>query len=116
MIEEFDEYVGRIIETLKKEGIFENTLLIISSDNAPMIKEGYHDGAEENIGSHRPCADLRGAKYSLYEGGTKVPFIVSYPSLVKKFVFGRNIFPIIFSDSNVASIVLRDDIIAINGG
>ena len=84
MIEEFDEYVGRIIETLKKEGIFENTLLIISSDNAPMIKEGYHDGAEENIGSHRPCADLRGAKYSLYEGGTKVPFIVSYPSLVKK--------------------------------
>lgn len=84
VIEEFDNYVGQIIRILKQEGIYENTLLIITSDNAPMIKEGYLDGAEESIGSHRPCAELRGAKYSLYDGGTKVPFVVSWPSQIKK--------------------------------
>lgn len=84
VIEEFDSYVGDIVQTLKEEGLYDNTLLIISSDNAPMVKEGYHDGALEQIGSHRPCGNLRGEKYSLYEGGTKVPFIVSWPSQIKK--------------------------------
>ena len=41
VIEEFDYYVGKIIQTLKETGIYENTIIVLSSDNAPMIKEGY---------------------------------------------------------------------------
>ena len=52
MIEEFDFCVGEIVEALKREGLYENTIIIVSSDNAPMIKEGYNDGALENINGH----------------------------------------------------------------
>ena len=48
-----------------------------------MIKEGYQDGALENINGHNPYGNLRGEKYSLHEGGTKVPFIFSWPAVMK---------------------------------
>ncbi len=83
VIEEFDYYVGQIVETLKQEGIYDNTILIISSDNGPMVKEGYQDGAMEHINGHNPFGNLRGEKYSLHEGGTRVPFIFSWPDRVK---------------------------------
>ncbi|MDL2255753.1 arylsulfatase [Parabacteroides sp. OttesenSCG-928-K15] len=84
VIEQFDYCVAKIIETLKEKGIYENTILIISSDNGPMIKEGYVDGALENINGHDPYGNLRGEKYSLYEGGTRVPFIFSWPEKIKQ--------------------------------
>lgn len=84
VIEEFDFCVGKIVEALKREGLYENTIIIVSSDNAPMIKEGYKDGALENINGHNPYANLRGEKYSLHEGGNKVPFIFSWPEKIKK--------------------------------
>ncbi len=62
VIEEFDYYVGKIIQTLKETGIYENTIIVLSSDNAPMIKEGYQDGALENINGHNPYGNLRGEK------------------------------------------------------
>lgn len=80
MIEELDHYVGLIVAALKEAGIYENTLLIVTSDNGPMIKEGYLDGALENIGTHDPFGGLRGEKYSLYEAGTAVPFVASWPA------------------------------------
>lgn len=83
VIEEFDYYVGKLIKTLKEEGLYENTILIISSDNAPMIKEGYQDGALENLNGHNPFGNLRGEKYSLHEGGNKVPFICTWPAKIK---------------------------------
>ena len=84
VIEEFDFCVGEIVEALKREGLYENTIIIVSSDNAPMIKEGYNDGALENINGHNPYANLRGEKYSLHEGGNKVPFIFSWPGKIKE--------------------------------
>lgn len=84
VIEEFDYYVGELVKTLKEEGLYENTILIITSDNAPMIKEGYDDGAMENINGHNPYGNLRGEKYSLHEGGNKVPFIYSWPRKLKR--------------------------------
>lgn len=84
VIEEFDHCVGRIVEALKREGIYENTIIIVTSDNAPMIKEGYKDGALEHINGHNPYANLRGEKYSLHEGGNKVPFIFSWPAKINK--------------------------------
>ncbi len=83
VIEEFDYCVGELVKTLKQKGIYENTIIIVSSDNGPMIKEGYNDGALENINGHDPFGNLRGQKYSLHEAGTRVPFIFSWPGKVK---------------------------------
>ena len=84
LIEEFDYYIGCLVKELKQQNLFENTIIIVSSDNGPMIKEGYNDGALENINGHDPFNGLRGEKYSLHEGGVRVPFIVSWPAQIKK--------------------------------
>jgi arylsulfatase A-like enzyme len=83
---EFDWSVGQIMETLKKQGIADNTLIILSSDNGPVIDDGYQDQAVELLGDHRPWGDLRGGKYSIFEAGTRVPFIVSWPAKMKQAV------------------------------
>src|SRR5690606_31733108 len=53
------------------------------SDNGPVMDDGYRDGSYTNLGSHRPSGNLREGKYSSYEGGTKVPFIVRWPAKIK---------------------------------
>ncbi|MFI3286583.1 MAG: arylsulfatase [Rikenellaceae bacterium] len=84
VIEEFDYCVGEVVKTLEEQGVLDNTIIVVTSDNGPMVKEGYLDGALEHIGEHDPYAGLRGAKYSLYEGGSRVPFILYWPSQVKE--------------------------------
>ena len=71
---EADWCVGEIIKTLKAEGILENTLIVFSSDNGPVLNDGYNDEAVEKSGNHNPNGPLRGGKYSLLEAGTRVPF------------------------------------------
>jgi arylsulfatase A-like enzyme len=75
VIVEADWAVGEFIKTLKEEGLLENTLIIFSSDNGPVLNDGYYDDAEEKIGDHNPKGPLRGGKYSLFEAGTRVPFV-----------------------------------------
>lgn len=84
VIAEFDWTVGRILETLDRLEIAENTLVILSSDNGPVIDDGYRDEAVERLGNHDPMGGLRGGKYSAFEAGTRVPFIVRWPGKVKK--------------------------------
>lgn len=80
---EFDWTVSEIIRTLEKNNLIENTILIISSDNGPVVDDGYQDRAVELLGDHKPAGVYRGGKYSAFEGGTRVPCIVSYPAKVK---------------------------------
>ena len=80
---QFDWSVGQIVKALKKKGIFENTLIIISSDNGPVIDDGYNDGAVEGLKNHKPWGPFRGGKYSTFEAGTRVPFIVHWPDRVE---------------------------------
>lgn len=80
---QFDWTVGEIMKTLKKQGIAENTLIVLTSDNGPVINDGYLDQAVELLGEHRPWGDMRGGKYSNFEAGTRVPFIVSWPTKIE---------------------------------
>lgn len=79
----FDWCIGRLVQTLKKEGIYDNTMIVISSDNGPVLFDGYWDGSIQRQGDHDASGPWRGGKYSRWEGGTRMPFIVSWPGKVK---------------------------------
>lgn len=79
---ELDWCVGQILDTLDRLSLTNNTLVIFSSDNGPVVDDGYHDGAVEHLGDHRPSGPFRGGKYSAFEGGTRVPMIVRWPNKI----------------------------------
>lgn len=83
-IEQFDWSVGQLLSTLDALGLTENTLIILSSDNGPVVDDGYADRAEELLGDHKPAGPLRGGKYSAFEAGTRIPAIVRWPKEIKK--------------------------------
>jgi len=75
VIVEADWMVGEFIKALEAEGLLENTLIVFSSDNGPVVNDGYYDDSVEKLGNHKPAGVLRGGKYSLFEAGTRVPFV-----------------------------------------
>lgn len=79
---EFDWSVGEVMKTLKKLGLDKNTIIVLSSDNGPVVDDGYKDQAVELLGDHKPAGEFRGGKYSSFEGGTRVPGILSWPGKV----------------------------------
>jgi arylsulfatase A-like enzyme len=80
---EFDGSVGEILKTLDRLGLAQNTLVIFSSDNGPVVDDGYKDQAVELLDGHKPGGPLRGGKYSAFDAGTRVPFVVRWPGRVK---------------------------------
>lgn len=82
-IAEFDWAVGRILNALDRLKLADNTLVILTSDNGPVLDDGYNDEANELLGNHRPAGPLRGGKYSIFDGGTRVPLIVRWPGVVQ---------------------------------
>lgn len=83
VIMQMDWCVGEIMNKLEELKLTNNTLVIFTSDNGPVLDDGYHDGSVEYIGDHKPAGPFRGGKYSAFEGGTKVPMIVYWPDRVK---------------------------------
>jgi len=83
----------------------ENTLLIVTSDNGPVIDDGYADGSVEKLGSHRAAGALRGGKYSLYEGGTRLPFLARWPARIRPAV----------SDALISQVDLTATLAALTG-
>lgn len=77
-ITQLDWCVGRVMETLQTSGVADNTLVIFTSDNGPVVNDGYDDDSVALLGAHRPAGILRGGKYSIYEGGTRMPFITHW--------------------------------------
>ena len=73
VIEEIDFNVGRLVETLKEKGVFDNTLIIYTSDNGPWLNFGSHAGSS---------GELRGGKFDVFEGGYRVPCVISWPNVI----------------------------------
>lgn len=76
MVKRIDIYVAQIVEKLKEEGLYENTLIIFTSDNGPH-REG---GGDPDFFNNNSI--YRGYKRDLYEGGIRVPTIISWKGKV----------------------------------
>jgi arylsulfatase A-like enzyme len=82
-IAQVDWMVGEIVAELDALEVADGTLVIFTSDNGPVLDDGYADQSVELIGDHRPAGPFRGGKYSAYEAGTRVPTIVYWPDSVE---------------------------------
>lgn len=82
-IVQLDWCVGEITKTLDRLNLSDNTMIVFCSDNGPVLDDGYKDGAIEKLGKHKPAGIYRGGKYSIYEGGTRTPFITYWPGKIK---------------------------------
>lgn len=102
---EFDWCVGELMRTLDRHNLAEKTLVIICSDNGPVLDDGYKDQAVEKLGNHQPAGPYRGGKYSVYEGGTRTPFITRWKGRIQPGV----------SDQIVCTIDLAASLAALTG-
>ncbi len=82
VLEQLDWSVGQLLKTLEQHQLSRNTLVILTSDNGPVLNDGYRDEAAERNGKHRPSGPFRGGKYSAFEGGTRVPMLVRWPARI----------------------------------
>ena len=83
VILQLDDTVAQLVKTLEELKLLDNTMIVFSSDNGPIVDDGYEDGSMSNIGNHKPAGPLRGSKYSKFEAGTRIPFIVHWPKRVR---------------------------------
>ncbi len=102
---QFDWQVGEVMKTLDRLGLAEKTLVIVCSDNGPVLDDGYQDSALEKLGSHRAGGPFRGGKYSVFEGGTRTPFIARWKGTIQPAV----------SDEIVSTIDLAASFAALTG-
>jgi arylsulfatase A-like enzyme len=87
-IVEFDWMVGQVLDKLDKLKLAENTLVVLTSDNGGVNDDNGPDkvhgiGDPDATNGHKPNGVLRGTKSTVYEGGTRVPFVVRWPAKVK---------------------------------
>lgn len=83
VILQLDWTVGEIMHTLDSLNLADNTIFVFCSDNGPVIDDGYQDQAFELLNGHTPMKHYRGGKYSAFEAGTRIPFIVRWPAVIK---------------------------------
>ncbi len=82
-IAEMDWSTGQVLKILKEAGLTKNTLIIFSSDNGPILDDGYSDEAKKLVGNDKPWGAFKGGKYSAYEAGTRMPTIAYWPGEIK---------------------------------
>lgn len=82
-ISQLDWSVGEVLRALKTAKIDKNTIIVFTSDNGAVDQDGYSD-PRENLNGHRVNGMLRGTKYQLYEGGHRVPLVISWPAKMPK--------------------------------
>ncbi|MEW6997820.1 arylsulfatase [Colwelliaceae bacterium BS250] len=82
-IAQMDWMTGRVIKELEALGIADNTLIIFTSDNGPVLNDGYEDSSVDLLGDHKPGGPYSGGKYSRLEAATRVPTIAYWPGTIK---------------------------------
>jgi arylsulfatase A-like enzyme len=102
---EMDWCVGEIMTALEEHKLTENTLVVFCSDNGPVLDDGYKDGAVTQLGDHDPAGPYSGGKYSVFEGGTRTPFITRWPGKI----------PVGTSDKIVCTIDLATSLAKLTG-
>lgn len=105
VILEADWCIGQLYSYLESKNLLDNTLIILSSDNGPVLNDGYYDDAVEKLGSHTPWGNLRGGKYSLFEAGTRIPLITYWKDKIQPSI----------SDQMVSQVDLFNSIAALVG-
>ncbi len=103
---ELDWVVGQVTKMLKERNLYENTLVIFTSDNGPVFYDGYEDGALTDHNGHDPSGPFSGGKYVAYEGGTRMPTIVSWPKKARKGVV---------SDAMISQVDMLSSLAAVSG-
>ena len=83
VVQQIDWQVGEIMEALDRLDLARNTIVIFSSDNGPILFDGYYDRSVADLNGHQPTGGLRGWKYLTFEGGGRVPFIARWPQHIK---------------------------------
>jgi len=82
-IAELDWCVGEVIKKLEELDLTENTIVIFTSDNGPVLNDGYEDQSRENFDKNKISGPWKSGKYSSYEGGTTIPFLMKWPRKIK---------------------------------
>ncbi len=83
VIIQLDWCVGELMKELAYLDLDKNTIIVFTSDNGPVLDDGYQDEAVTRLNGHTPAGPLRGGKYSVFEGGTRMPFIISWKGNIK---------------------------------
>ena len=105
-IQDLDWSVARIIQTLEYKGLLENSIIIFTSDNGGEIPGNKPEAPEIqaiNMGL-KINGDLRGDKHTIWEGGTRIPFIVSWPGKVKEGTVSEDVIAIMDVFATVADL------------
>ncbi len=82
-ITQVDWMTGEIVKKLDNLGLLENTIIVFTSDNGPVLNDGYEDQAIQLLGNHKPSGIYRGGKYSIFEAGTRVPTLIYWKDHIK---------------------------------
>lgn len=104
-----DYTVGQVRETLEKQGLLENTLLIFTSDNGPV----WFDEDVQKF-DHRATAGLRGMKVDLWEGGHRIPFVAQWPGKIPKGIVRPDLF--CFTDMLATFAAIVGDTLPVGAG
>jgi arylsulfatase A-like enzyme len=83
VIDQLDWSVGQILDTLHRLRLEENTIVLFTSDNGPVVNDGYDDGSDRKLDGHKPAGPFRGGKYTIFEGGTTMPFLVRWTGHIR---------------------------------
>jgi arylsulfatase A-like enzyme len=107
VVHQIDWEVGEIMKTLDRLNLTENTIVIFSSDNGPILFDGYYDRSVEDLNGHQPTSGLRGWKYLNFEGGCRVPLIARWPHRIEPRV-SNQIFSLLDVYASIATLVGQD--------